>query len=381
MMKSFLFDVVLRPDDICNLVADRSWLGDEVRRGGRVVFTGRRNTGKTSLVQSHVIADFRTDHPKGLVVVVDLMGVKDLSDISERVQHAFEQGLSTVRPASTFLKKLAVGLRGVRPTLEIDPLTGQPSFTLGLEGRRAGAVDFPLILKQIASYHSTHRALIVFDEFQDIALVKQAEAKMRQALQALSGTLPVIALGSKKHLLSQIFARPAAPLAGWGKYREIAALSALDYSQYANERFVHYGIEISIEATQFLQDQVQNVPESMNIVCDQILRLRDGTKGPLANDEILLALRALVRQRRSLFEEYLNHFSAKERRFLRVLASLEPVKQPHSREFLSRAELSPGGNRPILRRLLDESIVYQLADGYVLGDPLLGHYLRDQYRI
>src|SRR3989338_9932558 len=103
-MKKFLFDVVLDAENICNLQEDRRFLSQQVLAGKRIVFYGRRNTGKTSLVKSIVIPTFFSKHKKGLTVFADLMGVQSMEQISSRLQRALEQGINAIQPTKTFLK-------------------------------------------------------------------------------------------------------------------------------------------------------------------------------------------------------------------------------------------------------------------------------------
>ena len=187
--------------------------------------------------------------------------------------------------------------------------------------------------------------------------------------------LPVVILGSKKHLLSKIFGDPSAPLSGWGVHCEVSAISTKEYHSYINERFSPLGLEISIEDTKFLQDLVQNIPECVNIVCDKIMRQSNGPNN-VTKENIMFAFKKVVDERRAVFEERNSRFTEKEETFLTVLAKMEPVKQPNGKSFLRRVNLSPGGNGPIISRLENEAIIYKTVAGYVVNDPLYAEFLR-----
>lgn len=115
-MKQFLFDIVLEKENICNLQKDLAFLWEEIINGGHVVFSGRRNTGKTSLVKNVLIPKFRSKNKKGLVVFVDFMGARNLDQVSQRIAFAFEQGIAQINPSKIFLKSLVSALKSVRPT-------------------------------------------------------------------------------------------------------------------------------------------------------------------------------------------------------------------------------------------------------------------------
>ncbi len=76
---------------------------------------------------------------------------------------------------------------------------------------------FIFILKQLdLIYASNIPIFLVLDEFQDIALIDEAEALFRNGLEHIHSQIPVVISGSKQHLLNHIFARPKAPFFNWG---------------------------------------------------------------------------------------------------------------------------------------------------------------------
>lgn len=374
-MKKFLFDIVLDKENICNLQGDRRFLSERVSQGKRIVFYGRRNTGKTSLVKSILIPQFYSSNKKGLVVFADFMGVKSIEQINSRLKFGLEKALNVAQPTKGFLKNLATAIKGVRPTFTLDPVTGSPIFSLGLVDDQKD-IDLKSLFEQISFYHKKKKALIIMDEFQDISFVPEAEGIIRNILQNLPGDLPVLILGSKKHLLAKIFSSPDSPLAGWGIYREISTISTKDYHKYIEERFEPYGLKIDLGLTRFIQDQVQNIPESINILCEQILRNYASKKTKVTEKMVFQSLRKIAEERSGFYEERLLRYTEKERRFFTVMAKLEPVTAPNSKLFLQKTNLSPGGNRPILQRLEAEAAIYRASCGYVLSDPLLAYYLR-----
>ncbi|MEI6398447.1 MAG: hypothetical protein WCO71_06740, partial [Pseudomonadota bacterium] len=268
---------------------------------------GKRNTGKTSLVKSRIISQFQKKNPKALVVFVDLMGVKTLDQISARFQSAFEHSISRLNPTATFIKKLGQSIRNLRPTIGIDSLTGQPEFSLGVEPNNA-PIHFSSIIKEIGNYHKEHRGLLVIDEFQDVHSVDEAEALFRNALQQLPADLPVIAMGSKKHILAKIFAAPKAPLAGWGRQIEISTISPEDYAPYFNERLNPVGCTIDELLMDCLIHEMGGIPEAINLIGDWWQRHCAGV-GRLTQQHIFLAVAGVVEERHSLFLEHLKFYT------------------------------------------------------------------------
>lgn len=369
----FPADMILDGENICNLVADSRALIDAACRGDRIVFVGRRNMGKTSLVKSIVIPRFQGLKPQALTLFVDLMGVKSLGQIDERVLKAFETMIAKAKPTTGFIHGLTKTIKNIRPQLSVDPVTGSTSFSLGLDPAKE-KIEFSEIVSQMGRFHQSEGALIVIDEFQDVAGVGQATALFRNALQQLPADLPVILLGSKKHLLAEIFAMPRAPLANWGRQLEISNISSEDFLPYINARLQTSGSSIDLELTQEMLERLDHVPEAVNIVGDWWQRHRTNS-GPLTQRDFYLALDGIAEERSTLYREYMIHFSEKEERFLKQLARSQPVEKPLGAAFLSGLNMSPGGVGPLIKRLENEAVIYRVREGLKVSDPLLTNWL------
>ena len=375
MLNRFLFDVVLPRNEICNLKSDQQQLLKTALDGGHLVYFGKRNMGKTSVVRSVVIEDFVKAEPKALVLVVDFLGASSMNDFNHRVRVAFEHAMSRLNPTGTFISNLTKAIKSIRPSMTTDSITGDLGFSLGID-HNVREIPFQEILKQCAAYHEKFaKCLLVFDEFQEIALVKGAEAAFRSCFQELPGDLPIIILGSKKHLLSRIFADPSSPLANWGGFLEASEISAEEYLAYANERFHTSNQSIDLETCHYLKLRLQSNPECMNIVCFRLMRSEILLNKVLDRADVERCITKVVDERASVYLEFLSHFSELERKFLSEIAKRSPVLKPHGKEFLSAIKASTGSSGPMLKKMLDQAVVYQDPNGITLADPLLKEYL------
>ena len=369
--QSFITDVVLPREAICNLDKDCNEINSLVEAGKKVIFAGRRNTGKTSLITSKVVPHYFGRNPKGLVLFVDLMGVKSISQIDRLFVGAFERAYGLARPARVFLKKMVSILSDCRPTFSVDPITGEASFSLALSGS-SETRRFQDILRVVDRFHSEYGALIVLDEFQDIAAVQEAEARMREALQNLSHDLPVVVLGSKQHLLAGIFARPKAPFSNWGRYLTISNIPAGEYAPYINSRMKSSGHKLGLEQTEFLLGRMRHIPEAINLVCDFLQR----SAFDEVNESVLLqCIVGVASERAPIYKRLLTFYSEKEVGFLRELAKVAPLMAAYSVGFISKVRMSTGSLRPLIRRLENDGIILKEETGYEVSDPLLAQYL------
>ena len=372
IMKKFIFDGLVDRDNICNLEAERKALHQAVERGTKIVLYGPRNHGKTSVVRNIVIEDFRKRYRRGFVFFVDLLGVDDLESLAERLAAGLERCFAESFPVKHLLENAGRFLGSLRPEISVDAQTGSPALALKTGGAPA-AVTVHTIWDHIMAIARERSALVVLDEFQDVALVHQGPQVMRYGLEAL-GAVPTIVMGSKRHMLSDLFARPDAPLAGWGTDLEFGPIPYESYHRYILERFEVAGLTITPEAAKVMQDMLQRVPEAINRVGQQILELFSAQA--IGVPEIQAAVLETLRMRASRYEGYLEPFSGTDQRVMVAVARRGTVEQPQSKSFIGSIELTARTVGLSIRRLWNRGVVERHAGSYRIADPLLAAFLR-----
>ena len=372
-MKRFIFDSILDEENICNLDTEKRKIMKGVDRGLKLLAYGKRNTGKTSLIKNVIAKSWIEHHPSGFFMYVDLMGVRQLSQVSERMTIAFSEAYNDCFKMKSVFNNMLKIITGIKPSIELDEI-GNPKLTFGIE-RGEKIRTFTDILKQLdLIYASNIPILLVLDEFQDIALIDQAEALFRNGLEHIDSRIPIIISGSKQHLFNRIFARPKAPFFNWGTHVHFDAIDYHEYWQYMNERFKQEGFRISFENSVYLQDKMSRMPEAINRLCFSLL-FHDIAKGEIGREDIDLGLSKLISDRRNEPEIYLSGFTASEQKVIINLAKEEPVRHPQGKDFIQSINVTAPGVRKIMMKLENESVVYREEAGYILADPLLRQHI------
>jgi len=375
-MKRFIFNSLLDAENICNLEAEAKKISDGIQNGLKMLIYGKRNSGKTSLIRN-VIAKKWQKEVDGFFMYVDLMGVQDISQISERMMLAFSQAYNKTFRMKSLFQTLLQTIKGIKPTLEVDE-QGYPKLSFGVQ-TESKYRPFTDIIQQLDNLFSAKvSVLLVLDEFQDVALVRQAEALFRQSLESINSEIPVLILGSKQHLLTQIFAKPDAPFFSWGTHVSFLPIDYTVYSDYMNERFNQMNLNIDYDNAKYLQDLMSRNPEAINRLCYTLQHI--GNKAEITKDNIDVALEQLIQDRRSEPESYLSKFSMAEQSVMTALAFKEPVSKPLGKVFVQQVGLSTTGVGKIIKKLENKAVVYKEDNGYVLADPLLKQHIL-QFRL
>ena len=372
-MKRFIFDSILDEENICNLEKEKHKIMKGVDNGLRLLVYGKRNTGKTSLVKNVVAKSWLRRQSSGFFMYVDLMGVKQLSQISERMTIAFSEAYNACFKMKSVFNNMLKIITGIKPSIALDE-NGYPKLSFDIVGGEK-IRPFTDILKQLdLIYESNIPLLLVLDEFQDIALIDEAEALFRNGLEHINSRIPVVILGSKQHLLNRIFARPKAPFFNWGTHVYFGAIAYREYWQYMDERFKQEGLRISFENAVYLQDKMSRMPEAINRLCFALL-FHDIAKGEITKKDIDSGLSKVVSDRRNEPEIYLSGFTASEQKVIINIANMEPVPHPQGKDFIRSINLTAPGVRKIMMKLENEAVVYKEDTGYILADPLLKQHI------
>lgn len=372
--KRFQYDTIIDEENICNLEREQELLFRGVENHEKLLVYGRRNTGKTSLVKNVVAAKWLDKNPGAFHLYVDFYGVRTMSQLLARINSSFVEAFKrTFRTKAIFTQMLDI-IKSLRPQVGFSS-DGTPTFSIALDHPESSA-NLHCIFEQINKLAiSAIPVLVVFDEFQDIGRIDESEGILRDCLQNLSSDIPVIIMGSKKHLLSKIFAVPAAPFFNWGNAVEFGVISYEKYTKYMNERFENEEMSISQDNSVYLQNLMHRNPEQINRLCDRLLNT-DMRHKEIEKDNINQALEDLVDSRHSVTEEYLANFNASEEKVLTEFAKLGgEVRHPMGKDFLRRANLSLGGVKKAITKMENESILYKEENIYLLADPLLKYHI------
>ena len=366
-MKRFIFDQLVSAENICNLTREKAAIERHIVNRDLVVIYAPRNFGKTSLIKNVVIPEFRSKNNPSFTLFADLMEVRDMDSLVARLQNAFERSFADSFPIRNLVENIKRFLSGLKPDITVDPVTSQTGISLKITpGSKEYSISFLFhLIKQIAAKASV---LVALDEFQDVVKVNEAQAMFRQAFEDL-GDVPIIVMGSQKHILSDIFSKPHAPLAFWGNDLPFQPIAYQEYHDYIQERFDQRELKIDPDCSKYLQDLLWRIPEPINVVSHQIYSTYQ--KKEVKKEHINLAIAELLENKKSRYETHLAGFSAAEEKVCMNLARLNYIEKPQSKEFVSACQVTSRTVGKIFRKFRNKGIIEKTDSGYRLSDPLL----------
>ncbi len=196
-----------------------------------------RRFGKTSLMR-------RVMHDAGLqgwaTVYVDFFGVLTLADISQRIERAYADQLQ-----GGLANWFAGARRMLRPTLRAGggPVPGSIEVSLDAQAESPllERLDLP---RRMFERHGT-RALVIFDEFQDVlAATDRADAVIRSEIQHHGDAASYIFTGSHVGMMRELFGNPRRAFYGQAAPVELPPLPPEEVATYVATRFQRTNREI-----------------------------------------------------------------------------------------------------------------------------------------
>jgi len=350
---------------------ERGQLKQAIDVGHHTVLIAPRRYGKTSLIRKVVSEN---NYP---YVWVDLMTFTSREEAEEGILSQCAQLIIQIGGSEDKIKVLVKKfLAFMQPELSVNihsvvNLAFRPDFK-----NRENLVNTLIAVDQIAQ-HMQKRAVIVFDEFQEILSIDERNAfqgSIRHAAE-LAQSLTYLFSGSRHTALRTLFTGKKNPLYELCDLMLLKRISGAYYSQYLQEKArERWGHELGAEVIEKILRYTECYPKYVNALCGKIW------VNPLEPTAELVEVlwEDFVFSRKDDTHTELDGLKMNERKLLRWMCA-NPTDQPYSMEYAMKAGLSPTSLRRALEEgLIKKEIVIQDSDTgvfYVI-DPVLKSYLK-----
>ena len=356
---------------------DRIEIGEQLYRmlsegSANVVMYAPRRYGKTSLVQK-VLRQFGSE------------GIPSI---------LFD--LSKVPTLERFLDEYASSIYALGGKLEnvahiIEEFIGHlyPTFSLGVDGKCSIRLDYGprltvssisavLDLPERMAEKLGKPVVVAFDEFQEVAELSKdftLEKIFRSVIQAHQKTRYVF-FGSKTHLMRRMFGDHSRPFYNAAFNLRLGKPPVDESVEFLKSRFAAEGAEINQEEVSAILKASENIPyylQALGWLAFDTMAM-DGRNRLCAND-VQIAVQRLLESNEELYEERLRSLAPSRRALAEALAR-EPVAV-FDEGYRSRHGLGVTSTvHSALEQLVDSGLVESDRNGYFIGDPILGQYIR-----
>lgn len=365
-MNPFKYGQVVEDEDFCPRPEYVRQIREFILSGQNLVLTGERRIGKTSLIWE--AASGLKDY---LLVYIDLLEVKTTDDLCRRMVKAVVRAENR----ESFLSRALKNLAALRPSLSLDPVSGQPC--LSLDSRVTMNPDsIESILDMIGERGEDGKLIVVFDEFQDILNLKdsrEALAMLRSRIQ-FQGDIPYIFAGSIRNRMNQVFFDPDSPFFKSAQAMEIGPLDYQEFTGYLASKFNDGDRRVPPGLLQKVMEMFDSVPGDVQEFC---CALWDSSNpGEQITEELFETAFGIVFAREfRVYEALLHHVSAQQMKCLSALAVLGG-SSPYSKAFLEETGITHAGSvKAAFVNLQKKKIVFEKNGELRFSNPFFKHWL------
>ncbi len=230
------------------------------------------------------------------------------------------------------------------------------------------------ILEELAAKQP---AVLVIDEFQAIVDIDPDLPSVLKGLLDARPNVSLIAAGSKKHLMEQLFVDRGAPLFNMVEKITIGPLPTEEMVEFICRRAAASGTSCEVAAARHVVELAGPVPDDIQHLA--WAAFEDARQGhTLDVDNVESGKDLIIGRHAHLFEDLFAKLPRGQRSVITQLA-IAPTAHPNSGEFVARSRLANNTSvRQALRVLVEDQLVEDRSGTYVVADPFWASWLRER---
>lgn len=373
MQNPFFYGRAVEGGAFINRKEEIRMLASDLERGQSVILFSPRRYGKTSLIKQ-VIKQLK--RKKILCFYIDLYPITSLDKFYDHYAAAIAANLNT--PVNALVNTLHSLLPAIRPKL-IYSEPGMPSVQIEAN---LSTLKSSKTLRQLFDcadhYCKKHkiRGAVIFDEFQEIVSLEEGdvlEREMRSAFQHHQHVSYAF-LGSKMHLMNELFKDKNRPFFNFGARYELKSISEKEWIPYIQKKFNQGGYVVSEEALRLLTEITSGHPYYTQLLCSEIWESCREEK-EVTGEKLEQILQEALCKENHAFQELWDSLSRLQRKVVHTLAQ-EPDAALFSAENARKYSLgAQSTTHRTVEQLLKKGVLIKEKGKYALTDPFIGKWL------
>jgi uncharacterized protein len=373
MKNPFVYGKEVAGDNFCNRKKETHELCRDIENSQNVIIFSQRRYGKTSLIKRV----FELSKHKGIVTVyADLYPVLTEEDFISIYAGAIAE--SILGKTKKNIKNIAQFFKKIRPKFTLNQ-NGEVSYTIDIEKKEI-LPSLEDALDSINRYANSKKkkAVVCFDEFQQIALFKtdKAEKTMRSLFQKHKN-ISYIFMGSKKHLISDIFNSPNRPFYRSGKSFPLGKIDKSELSEFIRKKFELSHKVLSDNLANDIIDICECHPYYVQYLC-HIIWERAIDKKNITEEDFSKSLGLLLERESSTYEATWNLLTLNQKQALMALSKMLPEDKLFSHEFLKKHNLGSASSlQRTLISLVEKDLIDKEGDSNTIMDVFFKKWLAE----
>ena len=364
----FLVSGYESPEYFCDRRSETQSLLEAFQNGRNVTLTSPRRMGKTGLIL-HTFYSLKQLFPQRPCIYIDLLATESLADFTELLASSVLGQLDS--DPMKVMKKAVSLIRGIRPYISVDEFSGLPKIGVEIvKGEEAHTIA------QIFEYlnNSGKECYLAFDEFQQIGQYPgiNVEALLSSHIQNVHN-VHFIFSGSQSHLLSEMFLSPKRPFYQSATHQSIGPIEMDDYYNFASHFFSIQGRMLTEDVFNWIYQRYEGHTWYMQKILNHLYPKKDKE---INLGLVMESLGEILKENEFYYQMLLRSYTKGQVKLIKAIAREKKVSAITSGAFVSKYGLTATSSvKSALKRLLNDEIVYQSNDGYMLYDRFMSEWI------
>lgn len=351
MENPFILEPYKNKSLFCDRQQETRDIKDYLLNGANVTLISPRRYGKTGLIY-RVLDELKETRPDIMSLYVDIYTCNNLDDFISKLSTA----IVNASPRETFLKKFINAIKGVRPIIRFDAMSGLPEISIIYQEQTEKQETLKSIFDFLVSLNKT--VVIAIDEFQQIRNFPESnmEAILRSHIQTLHNVRFIFS-GSKKHIMVEMFSYEKSPFYESTRRIHLEKIDRDIYGNFIRELFGRDNRHLTDEALNFILDWTHAHTYYTQVLCNQLF-----TMGfcKIGIEEVYEAALKILREYSADFLDRRNLVTPGQWNFLRAVAKEGVVTKPTAAAFLMKYGIGNAANaNKIVKALVEKELLLE----------------------
>lgn len=363
------------PEYFCDRKNETKSLITNIRNNQSTTLVAMRRMGKTALIYH----TFQALPKKFTCIYVDILPTQNEQEFLNALLTAI--AISVPRDTSPG-KKIWNFIKGLRPVISFDPVTGNPQLSLNNVHRESSQSiqDVFTFLENL-----NQPVVIAIDEFQRVTSYpeKNTDAWLRSVIQMLKNIRFIFA-GSQRHLMLELFSDPSRPF-----YRSTAILhfdriATKEYKEFILHHFHEKKKTISEQLISDILNWSHLHTYYVQLICNRIF----AASGKNVTEKIVEQEKMkLLKEQEIVFYQYRELLTRSQWNLLIAIGLEGKVTAPTSAAFIGKYNLgNPATVLQSINSLVQKEMVYYqmpvtASKVYFVYDLLLRRWIEHKFAV
>ncbi len=350
-----------------------------VENGLDTTLLAPRRMGKTGLI-FRFFDELETRNPDINAIYVDIFATRSLNDF---VKFLAEAILKKYPEKTGFGSKFLRFLKGLRPLISYDPLSGEPQVQILYQTPQEKEYSLKGLLDFLDN--QGRNIVIAIDEFQQITEYPEQniEALLRTYIQQLRHT-HFIFCGSRTNMMLNIFSNAKRPFFSSTQYLHLDKIDHDTYKNFIRDTFERYKMSITEEALEFILEWTSGHTFYTQSLCNMVFSMKQKQIGIQTVRE---ACRQILKQSEPVFLQYRQMLTSAQWNFLIAIGKEGSVEHITAKDFIAKYEIgTPANARRIAQSLVEKELLLKeitrdakTRTTYKVYDIFMSRWLQSTY--